>query len=213
MAVDGNEVHLESPPHEIVPDLEDCRMLDAGRNDVAPFRVGGDGPEDRGVVALGRARGEEDLTRPSAAKQSVGADDQTIPLDDAGAAAAAVAACESDTAKTSTTASSPQVEPWDLRGRTAEIDKEKLAEELGVGKLLVADIIAALSRPGRDPRKDLPSPVFRHGIMKLEDLKPGMELMGTVLNVVDFGVFVDVGLSETGLVHISRLADRFIKDP
>ena len=75
------------------------------------------------------------------------------------------------------------------------------------------DILASLTRPGRDPREDLPSPVFRHGIMKLEDLTPGMELSGTVLNVVDFGAFVDIGLSDSGLIHISRLADRYVKDP
>src|SRR5205823_6723869 len=71
----------------------------------------------------------------------------------------------------------------------------------------------SLTRPALDPRDNLPPPVFRRGIMKLEDLSPGMELSGTVLNVVDFGVFVDIGLSDSGLVHISRLADRFIKDP
>jgi uncharacterized protein len=79
--------------------------------------------------------------------------------------------------------------------------------------LLVKDLLAALSKPGRDPREDLPPPVFRRGIVKLEDLKPGMELSGTVLNVVDFGAFVDIGISDSALVHISHLADRFIKDP
>jgi len=68
-------------------------------------------------------------------------------------------------------------------------------------------------RPGRDPREELPPPVFRRGIMKLEDLQKDMELQGTVLNVVDFGAFVDIGLTDSGLVHISRLADRFIRDP
>jgi uncharacterized protein len=71
----------------------------------------------------------------------------------------------------------------------------------------------ALSRPGRDPREDLPAPVFRRGIVKLEDLQPGMQLSGTVLNVVDFGAFVDIGLPDSGLVHISRLADRYVRDP
>src|SRR5262249_56216738 len=75
------------------------------------------------------------------------------------------------------------------------------------------DMLASLTRPALDPRDNLPAPVFRRGIMKLEDLTPGMELSGTVLNVVDFGVFVDIGLSDSGLVHISRLADRFIRDP
>ncbi len=67
--------------------------------------------------------------------------------------------------------------------------------------------------PGRDPREDLSPPVFRREILKLEDLKPGMELSGTVLNVVDFGAFVDIGLSDSGLIHVSRLADRFVSDP
>jgi protein Tex len=75
------------------------------------------------------------------------------------------------------------------------------------------DILTSLTRPGIDPRDNLPPPMFRRGIVKLEDLSPGMELSGTVLNVVDFGVFVDIGLSDSGLVHISRLADRFIRDP
>ena len=79
--------------------------------------------------------------------------------------------------------------------------------------MLLEDILTSLTRPGLDPRDNLPPPVFRRGIMKLEDLQAGMELQGTVLNVVDFGVFVDIGLSDSGLVHISRLADRFIRDP
>jgi uncharacterized protein len=100
-----------------------------------------------------------------------------------------------------------------LAERAASVDVDRLAQELSIGKLLLADILASLTRPGRDPRDDLPPPVFRRGVMKLEDLKPGMELTGTVLNVVDFGAFVDIGLSDSGLVHISRLADRFIRDP
>ncbi len=70
-----------------------------------------------------------------------------------------------------------------------------------------------MARPGRDPREDLPAPVFKQGVLKLEDLTPGMELTGTVLNVVDFGCFVDIGMHDSGLVHVSRLADRFIRDP
>ena len=75
------------------------------------------------------------------------------------------------------------------------------------------DILAQLARPGRDPREDLPPPVFKHGVLKLEDLTPGMELTGTVLNVVDFGCFVDIGMHDSGLVHVSHLADRYIRDP
>ena len=82
-----------------------------------------------------------------------------------------------------------------------------------MGTLLLQDILNSLTRPGLDPRDNVPAPVLRRGIMKLEDMQAGMELLGTVLNVVDFGVFVDIGLSDSGLVHISRLADRFIKDP
>jgi uncharacterized protein len=97
--------------------------------------------------------------------------------------------------------------------RAATVDIAQLAAELSVGTHLLQDILNSLTRPALDPRDDLAPPVFRRGIMKLEDLSAGMELSGTVLNVVDFGVFVDIGLSDSGLVHISRLADRFIRDP
>lgn len=100
-----------------------------------------------------------------------------------------------------------------LAERASQADPNGLAAQLEIGELLCRDILVALTRPGRDPREDLPPPVFRREILKLEDLKPGMQLTGTVLNVVDFGAFVDIGLHDTGLVHISRLADRYIKDP
>ena len=70
-------------------------------------------------------------------------------------------------------------------------------------------MLAQLARPGRDPRESLPPPIFKRGVLKLEDLTPAMELNGTVLNVVDFGAFVDIGLKDSGLVHISQLANRF----
>jgi uncharacterized protein len=100
-----------------------------------------------------------------------------------------------------------------LSERVAQVDLEPLAKELDVGVLTLKDILAQLVRPGRDPREDFPPPVFKRGIIKLEDLAPGMELRGTVLNVVDFGCFVDIGMHDSGLVHVSRLADRFIRDP
>jgi uncharacterized protein len=104
-----------------------------------------------------------------------------------------------------------------LRDRIAEkvsqANVDALAAELGVGSLLLCDMLTSFTRPGLDPRDNLPPPIFRRGIVKLEDLVPGMELQGTVLNVVDFGAFIDIGLSDSGLVHISRLADRFIRDP
>ncbi|MCE9554171.1 MAG: RNA-binding transcriptional accessory protein [Planctomycetes bacterium] len=101
----------------------------------------------------------------------------------------------------------------DLAARVAGLDVTSLAGELGVGTLLLSDILAQLSRPPRDPREALPPPIFKRGVMKLEDLSDGMELSGTVLNVVDFGAFVDIGLHDSGLVHVSRLANRYVKDP
>ncbi|MDY0167886.1 MAG: Tex-like N-terminal domain-containing protein [Thermoguttaceae bacterium] len=100
-----------------------------------------------------------------------------------------------------------------LADRARQANLEQLAAELQVGVLLLKDIVSQLVRPGRDPREDLPKPVFRRGVIKLEDLAPEMELTGTVLNVVDFGCFVDIGLHDSGLVHVSRLADRFVRDP
>jgi uncharacterized protein len=97
--------------------------------------------------------------------------------------------------------------------RAAGVDLQSLSQELGVGRLLLADIIEQLARPGRDPRDDLPKPFFKKGVLKLEDLEVGMELLGSVLNVVDFGAFVDIGLHDSGLVHISQLSSRYVRDP
>jgi uncharacterized protein len=101
----------------------------------------------------------------------------------------------------------------ELRERLAAIDVESLAGELGAGAPTLRDIIDSLARPGRDPRADLPGPIFRKDILKMSDLTPGMELRGTVLNVVDFGAFVDVGLKESGLVHVSQMATQFVRSP
>lgn len=100
-----------------------------------------------------------------------------------------------------------------LADRTAELNYEALAAEMHIGHLTLRDIVAQLARPGRDPREALPPPIFKQGILKIDDLAPGMELAGTVLNVVDFGAFVDIGLKDSGLVHISQLADRYVQDP
>jgi uncharacterized protein len=100
-----------------------------------------------------------------------------------------------------------------IQERVSQLETSTLAHELDVSELRLRDILASLARPGRDPREDLPAPVFRRGVVKLEDLQSGMRLSGTVLNVVDFGAFVDIGLPDSGLVHISRLADRFVRDP
>jgi len=93
------------------------------------------------------------------------------------------------------------------------LDRAALASELGIGQLALDDMIEALCKPGRDPREDLPPPIFRKDVVKFEDLQQGMELRGTVLNVVDFGAFVDVGLSDSGLVHISQLSAGYVRDP
>ena len=90
---------------------------------------------------------------------------------------------------------------------------EKLAEEAGIGLPTLQDILGELQKPGRDPREDLPKPVLRTDVLDMKDLKPGMELTGTVRNVIDFGAFVDIGVHQDGLVHISRMADRFIRHP
>ena len=100
-----------------------------------------------------------------------------------------------------------------LAERSAELNVDQLADEVQLGSLTLSDVLAQLQRPGRDPRESLPPPIFKRGVLKLEDLTPGMELHGTVLNVVDFGAFVDIGLKDSGLVHISQLANRYVPDP
>ena len=103
-----------------------------------------------------------------------------------------------------------------IAGIYARVESEgtgKLAAELGVGEMTLLDIAKELEKPGRDPREDLPPPVLRTDVLDMEDLTPGMELTGTVRNVIDFGAFVDIGVHQDGLVHISRMAERFIKHP
>ena len=100
-----------------------------------------------------------------------------------------------------------------LPKKAKEIGFAALCAETGAGEPTLKDIIAELLRPGRDMRDELPAPMLRSDVMSLEDLKPGMELMGTVRNVIDFGAFVDIGVHQDGLVHISQLSDKFIKHP
>lgn len=92
-------------------------------------------------------------------------------------------------------------------------DNAKLASQLGIGEMTLEDILKELEKPGRDPREDMPKPVLRSDVLDLKDLKPGMILKGTVRNVIDFGAFVDIGVHQDGLVHISQITDRFIKHP
>lgn len=100
-----------------------------------------------------------------------------------------------------------------LRGKLQEVRLEETAQSLGVGVPTLKDIVDALARPGRDPREELPPPILRNDVMKMEDLREGMLLQGTVRNVVDFGAFVDIGVKQDGLVHISELSDSFVRHP
>ncbi|MDD6057688.1 MAG: Tex family protein [Clostridiales bacterium] len=109
--------------------------------------------------------------------------------------------------------------PEDIRLRRVEgiakkiSDYGKLAEELNIGELTLKDIVKELEKPARDPREDMPKPILRSDVLEIEDLTPGMVLKGTVRNVIDFGAFVDIGVHQDGLVHISQMSDKYIKHP
>ncbi|KPV58978.1 hypothetical protein QJ48_13580 [Paenibacillus sp. A3] len=101
----------------------------------------------------------------------------------------------------------------ELKAMLQSLEPEELAPKLGVGVPTLRDILDSLQRPGRDPREELPAPIFRTDVLQIEDLKPGMELQGTVRNVIDFGAFVDIGIKNDGLVHISQLSNSYVKHP
>lgn len=88
-----------------------------------------------------------------------------------------------------------------------------MAEELGIGEITLEDIVKELEKPARDPREEMPKPILRTDVLEMEDLKEGMILKGTVRNVIDFGAFVDIGVHQDGLVHISKMTKRYIKHP
>ena len=98
-------------------------------------------------------------------------------------------------------------------GVKAMFEDKKLAEELGIGEITLRDIVKELEKPARDPRDEMPKPILRTDVLEIKDLKEGMVLKGTVRNVIDFGVFVDIGVHQDGLVHISQITDRYIKHP
>ena len=101
-----------------------------------------------------------------------------------------------------------------IKGLSGKIhDYKHLAEKLEIGELTLRDIVKELEKPGRDPRDEMPKPILRTDVLEMKDLKPGMVLKGTVRNVIDFGVFVDIGVHQDGLVHISQITDRYIKHP
>ena len=108
-----------------------------------------------------------------------------------------------------------QAEHSDLLARFGKRikDRKQLAEELGIGEITLNDILKELEKPARDPRDDSPKPILRSDVLDMKDLKPGMILKGTVRNVIDFGVFVDIGVHQDGLVHISQITNRFIQHP
>ena len=101
-----------------------------------------------------------------------------------------------------------------MRGISKKIgDTGKLADELGIGEPTLKDIVKELEKPGRDPREEMPKPILRSDVLEMKDLKEGMQLKGTVRNVIDFGAFVDIGVHQDGLVHISKMSDKYIKHP
>ena len=101
----------------------------------------------------------------------------------------------------------------ELKSKLSSLNISTLANELEIGEMTLTDIISELSKPGRDPREDMPKPILRSDVLKFEDLREGMVLTGTVRNVIDFGAFVDIGVKHDGLVHISELSDSYIKNP
>ncbi|MEB3103767.1 Tex family protein [Ferviditalea candida] len=101
----------------------------------------------------------------------------------------------------------------ELKDKLRTVQTEEMAERLQAGVPTLRDIVDSLQRPGRDPREELPAPIFHTDVLKMEDLKPGMQLQGTVRNVIDFGAFVDIGVKQDGLVHISQLSDKYVKHP
>jgi len=101
----------------------------------------------------------------------------------------------------------------DIEERVKEKGIKNIEQEIEIGELTLRDIIKELQKPGRDPRDEMPKPILKTGVIDLKDLQPGMELMGTVRNVSDFGAFVDIGVHQDGLVHKSQMADRFVRHP
>ena len=101
----------------------------------------------------------------------------------------------------------------EVKKHVPKSEVKKRAAELGIGEITLTDILNELEKPARDPREEMPGPILRSDVLSMEDLKPGMKLKGTVRNIVDFGAFVDIGVHQDGLVHISRMTKRFIKHP
>lgn len=101
----------------------------------------------------------------------------------------------------------------DIKLKLSGVNIKDMSQKLEIGEMTLKDIIDELSKPGRDPRDEMPKPILRSDVLKFEDLKEGMVLNGTVRNVIDFGAFVDIGVKHDGLVHISELSENYIKNP
>ncbi len=125
-----------------------------------------------------------------------------------------VMALDEGTAKETTGKTNQQKEAAMVSSLEKKIkDKKLMAQELGIGEITLTDILKELEKPSRDPRENMPAPILRSDVLDMEDLKPGMILKGTVRNVIDFGVFVDIGVHQDGLVHISQITDKYIRHP
>lgn len=149
------------------------------------------------------------------AKKPSGPKEQRIVIKNTNTAMGAALAAALGGSYTATVDEKPKKEEKPMTtGLASKIkDKKKTAEELGIGEITLEDILKELEKPARDPRENMPAPILRSDVLDMKDLKPGMILKGTVRNVIDFGVFVDIGVHQDGLVHISRITDRFIKHP
>ena len=156
---------------------------------------------------------------PDAEATSTPPESPTVPAEEVAAAATeATPPAPVAPAKPASTKPSPEVvaarkKRREIVEKISALDFEVLAKEISAGKLLLTDIVRTMKRPDWDPREKVRKPVFRRGMIKTDDLKPGMQLEAQVVNVVDFGVFVDIGLGESCLVHVSQLSNRFIRDP
>ena len=107
-----------------------------------------------------------------------------------------------------------EIQAGGLKGISRKLtDPRKMSQELGIGEITLTDIVKELEKPARDPREEMPKPILRTDVLDIKDLTPGMVLKGTVRNVIDFGAFVDIGVHQDGLVHISQMTDRYIKHP
>ena len=227
--LDATSVHPESYPatmellKKLELSMEDVRMLqaEAKKGRAAQNTSGADSKNTSGDAARQNVSAKNKANRKdrrqngfnirntdTAMGRALAAAMQGMTLDaDMNAANASTGA-----AAGSSTSGSPKTAAVSALERRIP-DKKKLAEELGIGEITLTDIVRELEKPARDPREDMPRPILRSDVLDMKDLKPGMVLKGTVRNVIDFGVFVDIGVHQDGLVHISQITDRFIKHP